>query len=253
MRREGRGRREQQRMIVVRADECRDRHDAVAAGAVLDHDGLAPARRQPIREQPRPDIGTAAGTERHDETHGALRPRLGGRLRRRDGREGQDDRKAGANGPQRGANSAHEHPRGPGRAAAPDQPRSYHRAGCGCTGPRVAPTVRWPARPRRLPQACLMNVPLLSSATARCSSAWVFITIGPYHATGSSSGLPDTSRNLMPPSPASTVTSSPLSNSTSERLPVRSRTSVSPLAVSFSVSTPNGSEAPENVPDPSNT
>ena len=50
---------------------------------------------------------------------------------------------------------------------------------------------------------CLMKVPLLSSATACCSSALVFITIGPYHATGSSIGLPETSRNRMPSSPAS--------------------------------------------------
>ena len=33
------------------------------------------------------------------------------------------------------------------------------------------------------------------------SSSCVFITIGPYHATGSSSGLPDTSRKRMPSSP----------------------------------------------------
>ena len=56
------------------------------------------------------------------------------------------------------------------------------------------------------------------------SSSSVFITIGPYHATGSSSGLPDTSRNRMPLSPACTVTSSPRSKSTSDRLPVVSST-----------------------------
>ena len=47
-----------------------------------------------------------------------------------------------------------------------------------------------------------MNVPLRSSATACCSSAFVFMTIGPYQATGSSIGLPDTSRKRMPSSPA---------------------------------------------------
>ena len=57
----------------------------------------------------------------------------------------------------------------------------------------------------------------------------------------------------LPSSPACTVTSSPESNTTSERLPVRSRTIVSPAGVAFSVSTPNGCEAPENVPEPSNT
>ena len=46
-----------------------------------------------------------------------------------------------------------------------------------------------------------MNVPLRSSLTACCSSACVFITIGPYQATGSSIGLPETSRNRMPSSP----------------------------------------------------
>ena len=76
-------------------------------------------------------------------------------------------------------------------------------------------------------QACLMNVPSFNSANARCSSAWVFITIGPYQAIGSSIGLPETNRNRIPSSPACTVTSSPLSNSTSDRFPVRSRISAS--------------------------
>ena len=57
------------------------------------------------------------------------------------------------------------------------------------------------------PGACgqprLMNVPSRNCATACCSSACVFITIGPYQATGSPIGLPETSRNLMPSSPAS--------------------------------------------------
>jgi hypothetical protein len=48
----------------------------------------------------------------------------------------------------------------------------------------------------------LMNVPLRSSSYARLSSASVFITIGPYQATGSSSGRPEASRNRMPCSPA---------------------------------------------------
>src|SRR5271166_2744836 len=39
-------------------------------------------------------------------------------------------------------------------------------------------------------QRCLMKVPSRSSATAASSSACVFITIGPYQATGSSIGLP---------------------------------------------------------------
>ena len=55
----------------------------------------------------------------------------------------------------------------------------------------------------------LMNVPLRNSLAACCSSACVFITIGPYHATGSSIGRPETSRKRMPCSPACTTTSSP--------------------------------------------
>ena len=68
--------------------------------------------------------------------------------------------------------------------------------------------------------AYLMNVPARSSLIACRSSACVFITIGPYHATGSSSGLPETSRKRMPSSPAWTTISSPRSNRTSDRLPV---------------------------------
>ena len=46
------------------------------------------------------------------------------------------------------------------------------------------------------------NVPSRSSSNAFCSCSCVFITIGPYHATGSLSGSPDTSRKRMPSSPA---------------------------------------------------
>ena len=55
---------------------------------------------------------------------------------------------------------------------------------------------------QRNPPPSWMNVPLRSSRIACCSSALVFITIGPYHATGSSIGRPDTSRKRMPSSPA---------------------------------------------------
>ncbi len=51
---------------------------------------------------------------------------------------------------------------------------------------------------------------------AVCNSACVFITMGPYQATGSSSGLPETSRKRMPSGPAWTTISSPRSNKTSE-------------------------------------
>ena len=65
-------------------------------------------------------------------------------------------------------------------------------------------------------QRCLMKSPVCSSAIAWRSCSCVFITIGPYHATGSSIGLPDTSRNRIPSSAACTTISSPRSKSTSE-------------------------------------
>ena len=46
------------------------------------------------------------------------------------------------------------------------------------------------------------KVPSWSSVNACCSCSCVFITIGPYHATGSSSGFPETSRKRIPSSPA---------------------------------------------------
>ena len=45
------------------------------------------------------------------------------------------------------------------------------------------------------------NVPSLSWAKACRSSSWVFMTIGPYQATGSLRGWPDTSKNRTPSSP----------------------------------------------------
>ncbi len=98
-----------------------------------------------------------------------------------------------------------------------------------------------------------MKVPSSSSLIAWRNCSWVFITIGPYHATGSASGLPDTSRNRMPCSPACTTTSSPRSNTTSERFPVSSRTVVSRPGSPRSVSTPKGAEASRKLPLPSNT
>ena len=54
-----------------------------------------------------------------------------------------------------------------------------------------------------------MNLPVCSSLMAWRNSACVFITIGPYQATGSSSGWPETSKNRMPSGPAWTTISSP--------------------------------------------
>lgn len=56
--------------------------------------------------------------------------------------------------------------------------------------------------PGEMRYGCLMNVPLCSSVTACRNCSWVFMTIGPYHATGSSIGLPDTNRKRIPCSPA---------------------------------------------------
>ncbi len=55
-----------------------------------------------------------------------------------------------------------------------------------------------------------MKVPLRRSFIACCNSAWVFMTIGPCQATGSSIGAPEISRKRMPCGPACTVTSSPV-------------------------------------------
>jgi hypothetical protein len=82
----------------------------------------------------------------------------------------------------------------------------------------VAVTTRGhrPAQKLGSTQRCLMKVPSCRSAIACLSCSCVFITIGPYQATGSSIGWPDTRRNRIPSGPACTVISSPRSNSTSE-------------------------------------
>jgi hypothetical protein len=60
-------------------------------------------------------------------------------------------------------------------------------------------------------QLFFRNFPCSSSLKACWSCSCVFITIGPYQATGSSSGLPETRRKRIPSSPACTLTSSPRS------------------------------------------
>ena len=76
MRDERRGRRQQQDVIVLGADEGVDRDDAVAAGPVLDHHRLAPFLGQAVGQQPAADVGAAAGAERQDELDVARRPSL---------------------------------------------------------------------------------------------------------------------------------------------------------------------------------
>jgi len=82
MDRERSARREEERVIVVGGDEGLDRDQPVRTGTVLDHDRLAPARRQPVCQQPRPDVRARAGAERHDEFHRSLRPSFSPCLRR---------------------------------------------------------------------------------------------------------------------------------------------------------------------------
>ena len=78
MRGEGRGRRHQEGMIVIRRQERIDRDDGVAARPVLDHDRLAPFGRELVGEQARGDVDAAAGPERQDQRDVALRPGLAG-------------------------------------------------------------------------------------------------------------------------------------------------------------------------------
>ena len=98
-----------------------------------------------------------------------------------------------------------------------------------------------------------MKLPFRNSEYACCSSVFVFITIGPRQAIGSSRGLPETSRKRIPSSPASTTTSSPRSNSTSDRFPIESTVSSAPSAVTRSVTTDRGSEAWRKEPEPAKT
>jgi quercetin dioxygenase-like cupin family protein len=98
-----------------------------------------------------------------------------------------------------------------------------------------------------------VKVPFLRSLNACCNSSAVFITMGPYHATGSSMGRHETSRNRMPSSPACTTTSSPRSNSTSERFSLSCGTDRAVAPSICSVTTPCGCDASRNVPDPAKT
>ena len=78
----------------------------------------------------------------------------------------------------------------------------------------------------------------------------MFITIGPYQATGSSSGLPDTSRKRMPSSPACTV-DLVAAVEQHERAVVRLRAAASSSAQPTpSVGTASGADALQNFPAP---
>ena len=75
----------QQYVVVIRAQKRRDRDNAVAAGPVLDHHGLAPELRQLFSEQSRADVGGGARSERHDEPDRSRRPGRRLRVRYRSG------------------------------------------------------------------------------------------------------------------------------------------------------------------------
>src|SRR2546421_1121793 len=82
--------------------------------------------------------------------------------------------------------------------------------------------------------------------------ASVFITIGPYQATGSWRGLPETSRKRTPSSPACTATSFPLSKRMSDRLSALAGGTVS-SHLTPSVGTARGVDALQNLPLPEKT
>ena len=67
-----------------------------------------------------------------------------------------------------------------------------------------------------------MNVPLRKSLKACASSAWVFITMGPCHATGSWIGFPDINKKRTPSFPDIKEIESPVSNRTRVLLPDKS-------------------------------
>jgi hypothetical protein len=66
------------------------------AGAVLDHDRMAPTRREPLGEKPRHNVRPAGGKRRHDDPHGAGRIIRGVLRKGGDGggaEEAEDERK----------------------------------------------------------------------------------------------------------------------------------------------------------------
>jgi hypothetical protein len=83
---------EQESVVVINAEKRLDGDQAVTAGTVLDHYRLAaPARREPLRYEPRSDIRARSGPERHDELDRVLGPFC--RLRRGGRREEADEKR----------------------------------------------------------------------------------------------------------------------------------------------------------------
>ena len=81
--------------------------------------------------------------------------------------------------------------------------RHSGRARASCRARDSSPSTRLSIHPYLSDYLLVFRkVPSLSSSKACLSCSCVFITMGPYHATGSLSGSPDTSRKRMPSSPA---------------------------------------------------
>src|SRR6202048_4847302 len=109
MRRECRGRRGKENVIVVRSDECAHRDQSVSAGTVLDDHRLTPQLGQPVGQKAHADIDTASGPQRNDEFHRPLRPGLRRRLREQRPRTACQDGEQGAGENQlSAANTDHE-------------------------------------------------------------------------------------------------------------------------------------------------
>jgi hypothetical protein len=73
-----------------RARHRLQREIAAAARSVVDDDRLAQPLREPLTDQPRNDVGRAAGADEHDHGHRPCRPSL------REGRARQRRQRAGA-------------------------------------------------------------------------------------------------------------------------------------------------------------
>jgi len=91
---EDRGRAEEQRVIVPGTDEGIECDEPIAAWTIFNHDRLAPARTQPVGEQPCGDVHSTGGAEGQNEANGARRIgllRLG--VASRDDRRQNQDRR----------------------------------------------------------------------------------------------------------------------------------------------------------------
>src|SRR5580698_7062112 len=61
-------------MVVVSRDKGIDGDNTVAAGPIVDDDGLAPALTELIGKQARADVSAAPGSQRYDKSHRSCRP-----------------------------------------------------------------------------------------------------------------------------------------------------------------------------------